>query len=180
VNAGGTFYLVSSGVRHGITDPGMLASYGLGFGDATAATPGDLALPEGNLLTPNDGSLVKSREDPTVYLVSDQHRYAFVSARVFTALGFRFASVLVVTNPELQALPASANLSDPAAAHLDGADVSSGGTVYWVSGGTRYPYPSPDTYNSWHIKNDFSTVVPANAADLALPVGGPVAARVLN
>ncbi len=178
INASGTIYIVSEGYRRGITNPGMLATYGLAFADAKAATPDDLALPEGGLVLPQDGALVKSKEDQTVYLISSGQRYGFVSSKVFTSLGYKFSSVLVVTNPELQALPRAENLSDGAAAHRDGADVNDRGTMYWIGGGQRHAYPSTAVYNSWHVKNDYSRVVPANAADRALPVGDPVPMRV--
>jgi hypothetical protein len=177
INNKGTYYLEAGGVLHGITNPGMLQSYGFTFSDAQVPTAADLALPEGSLLLPADGALVRSQQDPTVYLISDSQRDGFTSAKVFTALGYKFSSVLTVTNPELQALPEGNNLSNTAAAHLDGTDIFYQGTIYWISGGVRYPYPSLVVYNSWHIVNDFSGVVPANAQDLHLPVGSPVLPR---
>jgi hypothetical protein len=181
IDDNGTFYLIINNVLHGITDPGMLTTYGFTFAMAEPATAADLALPQGNLLTPQDGSLVKSVQDPTVYLISGQQRYGFVSASVFTALGFKFSSVLVVTNPELQELPLASNLNNGSAQHLAGLDINRSGTIYWVgSDGQLHGYPSLAVYNSWHIPGDFSRVVPANAADNALPVGATVAARVLD
>lgn len=181
INAGGTFYLIQNGVRHGITNPGMLFSYGLEFKDAVTAGASDLALPLGEILQPGDGALVRSQEDQTVYLVSNRQRYGFVSAQVFFALGFNFSSVLVVTNPELQALPRAVNLSNPTAAHLPGLDINRGGTIYWIGqDGQLHGYPSVNVYNSWHVDNNFSQVVPANAADAALFVGSNVDYRVLQ
>ena len=159
----------------------MLATYGFTFAEAKTATAQDLSLPKGSLLTPNNGSLVKSTQDPTVYLISNQQRYGFTSASVFLALGFKFSSVLVVTNPELQALPKATNLSSGTAQHLPGLDINKNGTIYWVGTDNQlHPYPSLQDYNSWHIPNDFSRVVPANAADLALPVGSAVVGRVVQ
>ena len=180
VNNNGTYYLLQGGTLHGVTSPGILFSYGLDFSDAKAATVNDLAMPKSNLLLPSEGSLVKSEKDKTVYLVSAGQRYAFVSADVFTSLGFKFSSVLLVTDPELQALPKGADISNPLSAHPDGLDIDDRGTVYWVSGGIKHPYPSLDVYNSWHIDNDFSKVVPANAADRNSPSGDIVTARVLQ
>ncbi|MBI5530203.1 MAG: hypothetical protein HY918_01755 [Candidatus Doudnabacteria bacterium] len=181
VNSSGTYYLIINGVRHGITNPGMLNTYGFTFTMGKTATAADLALPEGSLLTPNDGALVKSKEDPTVYLISNQQRYGFVSANVFTTLGFKFASVLVVTNPELQALPKATNLDNGSAQHLAGLDINKNGTVYWVGpDGQLHGYPSLAVYNSWHLPNDFSRVVPANDADMSLPQGGLVTQRNLE
>lgn len=181
INASGTYYLVIDGIRHGITNPGMLTSYGFSFDMGKTATQADLALPEGALLTPGSGALVKSKEDPTVYLISNQQRYGFVSAAVYLDLGFKWASALVVTNPELQALPKSSNLDNPAAAHLSGLDINKNGTVYWLGSDRQlHGYPSLAVYNSWRIPGDFSRVVPANDADMALPMGNMVEPRALN
>lgn len=181
INDNGTYYLVINNVLHGITNPGMLDSYGFIFAQGKLATDADRALSKGSLLTPNDGSLVKSQADPTVYLISNQQRYGFVSEAVFKALGFKFSSVLVVTNPELQILPKSSNLDQGSARHLSGLDINRNGTVYWIGQDNQlHGYPSLIIYNSWHIPNDFTKVVPANAADMALPVGSLIDTRVVN
>ena len=130
-------------------------------------------------MTPGDGSLVKSKEDQTVYLISNQKRYGFTSAAVFLGLGFKWTSVLVVTNPEMQSLPRDINISNGSAQHLPGLDLNKAGTVYWLGQDNQlHAYPSIAVYNSWHVANDFSRIVPANAADLSIPVGGMVGARV--
>lgn len=181
INASGTFYLITNGIRQGITNPGMLTSYGFSFSDARVASSQDLILPQGPLLTPGDGSLVKSKEDQTVYLISNQKRYGFTSASVFLGLGFKFTSVLVVTDPEMQSLPRSANLDNSSSSHFPGLDINKTGTVYWLGQDNQlHAYPSITVYNSWHVVNDFSRIVPANAADLSIPVGGMVGNRVKN
>lgn len=173
-----TYYFIENNVRKGITSPGILNSCGFDFGDATVATAADKALATGPLLLPCGGALVKSVEDPTVYLISLGKRYAFTSAQVFLGLGFKFSSVLVVTDPELQALSRGSDLNDSSSAHLPGTDININGTIYWIDGaGVKRPYPSLEVYNSWHINNDFSNVVPANSADLVLPVGSSVTSR---
>lgn len=181
INNKGTYYLIKNNERHGIANPGILYTYGFTFSHAQTATDADLQLPEGSLLTPEDGSLVKSKEDKTVYLISGQRRYGFVSEAVFKSLGFKFSSVIVVTNPELQILPVDEPLKNPSAAHMPGLDVKKNGTIYWVGyDGKLYPYPSLEVFNSWRIPNDFSKIVPANAADLNLPIGDNVAKRLVN
>jgi hypothetical protein len=181
VNDNGTFYLIQNGQKHGVTNPGMLASYGFSLSDARAASSDDQALPSGSLLTPADGALVKSQEDPTVYLISGQQRHGFTSPDVFGNLGFKFSSVLVVTGPELQALALASPLGDGSAAHLAGLDIDRDGTVYWIGyDNLLHAYPSTDVYNSWHVRNDFSTVVPANTSDNALLVGSEVIPRAIG
>ncbi len=181
INSSGTLYLIKGGYRYGITSPGILYSYGFDFPDAKAATTADLAIPLGSLLLPGNGYLVKSNQDKTVYLISNNRRYAFVSAQVFTALGFSFSHVFIVTNPELQSLPRAADLSNGQSAHLPGLDINKQGTIYWIGGdSTLHGYPSLAVYNSWHKDNDFSQVVPANTADMSMPIGGLVEARTLE
>jgi hypothetical protein len=180
VNSGGTFYLVQNNEIKGITNPGILYSYGFEFKDALPATGVDLYLPAGNLLLPGNGALVKSKEDPTVYLISHNQKLGFISANVFLSLGFKWNSVLTVTNPELQALSVGVTLSDPTSSHWDGLDINDRGTIYWINSQIKHPYPSLSIFNSWHKDNDFSNVVPANNADLALPIGEMVTERLIQ
>ena len=181
INDNGTYYIVQNNALHGVTSPGILASYGFSLNQAVPATPADLALPETDLLLPADGSLVKSKQDATVYLVSGRQRYGFASSKVFNSLGFKFSSVLQVTNPQLQALPKANNLSSANMPHLPGLDVASNKTVYWIGyDDTLHPYPSVPVYNTWNIPGDFSDVVPANAQDKQLPVADPVVPRTVQ
>ena len=180
VNDRGTYFLIQNGVLHGIADPSILSSFGFAFGDAETATAQDLSLPSGANLSPDDGALVKTAKDPTVYLISGQKRHGFTSTSVFRALGFRFSFVVIVTDPELNALPLGDVISDPKSRHLPGVNVDVSGTVYFLGQSARHPYPSLTVYNSWNLKNDFGKVVRANAADLALPLGSVVEARVVE
>ena len=181
INNKGTIFLIQNGQRQGVTNLAMLKTYGLTVSQATPATPQDLSTPQGPILPPADGSLVKSKEDQTVYLISNRQRYAFASSKVFTSLGFKFSNVLVVTNPELQSLPKRTDLSTTNTTHLPGMDISKNGVIYWFGYDNKlYPYPDLTTYNSWHVPNDFSNVVPANTKDLSLPIGEYVKMRVVR
>jgi hypothetical protein len=171
VDDAGTYYLIQGGYKNGITSPGILYSCGFEFKDSQIPTAADISLPT-NLLLPCDGALVKSAQDQTVYIISGGQRYGFVSASIFLNLGYKFSSVLVVTNPELQRMVRGADLSNSSAAHLPGANVNANGTIYWIDqSSVRHAYPSLQVYNSWNRDDDFSTVVPANNADSQLPVG---------
>ncbi len=175
VNYSGTFSLILNGIRHGIANPGLLFSYGYGFNDAVSDTY--QSLPSGSLLGPNDGALVKTANDPTVYLISDGSTHGFTSAAVFLALGYKFSSVLTIPAPQLAALLSGAIVSSPTARHLAGASINNQGTIYLLSDTTRSPYPSLAAFNSWNLHNDFSFVLPSNAADLSLPIGPTVTPR---
>ncbi len=177
VNNAGTFSLILSGIRHGIVNPGLLYTYGYSFGDAVKDTPAYQNLPSGDLLGPEDGALVKAPGNPTVYLISGSAKHGFVSAKVFTALGYKFTSVLTIPAPQLDPLAVGSIISDASARHLRGNDISDHGAVYFLGHAARYPYPSVAVYNTWNLHNDFSRVVPANAADLSIPLGPVVTAR---
>jgi hypothetical protein len=177
VNRSGTYYLTINGIRHGIANPGLLYSYGYGFGDAVVDTAAYQGLAAGELLGPGNGVLVKSPSSPTVYLVSQGARHGFTSAKVFAALGYKFSAVLTIPVAQLGALPDGTIISSQTSRHLPGAKISSNGTVFYLGSAARYPYPSLSVYNSWNLKNDFSRIIPANAADLALPIGPTVTPR---
>jgi len=180
INDSGTYYLIQNGVRHGITNIGLLTSYGFRLSDAKVATAADKALPNGDILLPPDGILAKTASDKTVWLISASQRRGFTSASVFIALGFKFSQVLVITAPELSKLSQGANLDNPNSAHPEGVDIRDGPSIYWIHNNKRDPYPSLQVYNSWRVPNDFSRVVPANAADRNLPLGDLIVARVLQ
>lgn len=182
IKDGSTYYLVQNNQKQGVTSPGILYSYGFEFKDAKEASAQDQSLPSGGLLLPGDGALVKSKQDPTVYLISSGKRYGFVSKEVFLGMGYKFSTVLLVTDPEMQALPKAENLNNQSAAHLPGTEIKDqNGIIYWIDySGQRHPYASLSDYNSWHKDNDFSFVAPANANDLAKPVGDKVVARNIN
>jgi hypothetical protein len=177
VNNSGTFSLILSGTRHGIANPGLLSSYGYAFSDAVPDTASYQAMPSGELLGPGDGALVKSPSSATVYLVSGGSSHGFTSMAVFRGLGFKTTSVLTVRTAQLSALVEGDAISSKSAGHLPGVNVSSKGTVYLMGEGARLPYPSLAVFNTWNPRDDFSRVVPANAADLLLPIGPAVTAR---
>lgn len=177
VNNAGTFSLILSGIRHGIANPGLLYTYGYSFDDAVKDTPVYQNLPSGDLLGPDDGALVKAPGNPTVYLISGSAKHGFVSAKVFTALGYKFSSVLTIPATQLDPLAVGSIISDPSARHLRGNDISDHGSVYFLGDAARYPYPSASVYNTWNLHNDFSPVVPSNAADLSVPLGPVVTSR---
>lgn len=178
VNDNGTYYLISGSTKLGITDPGILQSYGYTFAEAAPITAAQQALPATSNLLPNDGTLVKTSSDPTVYLVSGGDRYGFASASVFAALGYKFSSVLTVTTRELDQLPVTTALTDSTKAHFPGTNILLDGTVYRIGAdGELHAYPSVAVYNSWNVPDDFSNVVPANAEDQTLQVGSMVVAR---
>lgn len=180
VNSGGTFFLLSGSRRYGITDPGVLGSYGFEFRDASAATTDEAALPEGSVLAPGDGSLVKKAGDPTVWFSTGGKKYGFTSADVFLGLGFAWSNVREIAGSVLDALGVGSPLASATARHLAGVFVKDGQTIYRMEDLFRRGIPSMEVYNSWNIDNDFSALVPINAADIAVPVGTNLETRLFR
>lgn len=179
INSNGTYYLITNNQRRGITNPGMLFSHGYDFKEGELSNSDDALIPEGPLLLPDDGALVKKPGDPTVFLISGGEKHGFVSGAVFTKLGYNFGTVLTVTAPELDLVPLGEIISDGNARHHRGVKIIDNGAVFFMGNSVRYPYPSMEVYNSWNLDNDFSRVVPANAADRAVPIGEIVTKRLI-
>lgn len=179
INRKGTYYLIIGGKRRGVANLGILYSHGYDLSDAEIANSADDSIPEGSLLLPEDGALVKKPGDPTVFLTSGGSKHGFVSESVFRALGFSFKEVLTVTGPELDAMPLGEVISDPNGRHLPGVHIKDGSTIYWLDGTGKWSYPDLTVYNSWNLNNKFSHVVPANAADRSLPSQGMATKRLI-
>ncbi len=173
----GVYYLKKNGKLQGITSPGILLSNGFEFKDAVQASKEDLSLPKEGLLLPRDGSIVRSEKSRTIYLISNRKKHAFVSAKIFTSLSYKFSNLLTVTSPELDALPDGENI-DQLASHLDGVDIAHKGTIYWIKDRRLHPYTSVKEYNQWNPDYDFSRVVSANTRDLELPISEPVSEKI--
>lgn len=166
-----TYYVIKDNKRYGVTNPGILFSYGLEFKDGKKSTPEDNAIPYTETLKPGDGALVKKSNDSTVYLIFGSAKQGFASETIFKSLGYSFGNVLEVTDKELDALPLGTPVGETNMAHPSGTFVNQDGTVYRVFEGKKYGIPSMDVYNSFNPDNSFNHVVPANAQDRLLPFG---------
>lgn len=168
---GETYYVIKDNKRYGVTNPGILFSYGLEFKDGVPATAADNAIPYTENLKPGDGALVKKPGDSTVYLIFDNSKHGFTSELVFNALGYSFSNVLEVTANELDALPIGTVVADPNIARPNGTFIDQDGTIFRVSENKKFGIPSMEVYNSFNLDNSFAHVVLANAQDRLLSLG---------
>ena len=171
----GTVYLIKDGTRYGFRDAAEYLSHGYSFGQAVAANAQDMALPQSTFVQKAlEGTLVLDLADNrTVYMVgTGATKRGFVSASVFTALGYNFANLPKIN---LSDYPSGDPIGDAALAHPDGALVLDGQTVWWVRGNTRQGFESMAVFNTYGF--NLSKVVTANAADKALAEGALVKFR---
>ncbi len=181
---GHTVYLIAAGRLNPFRDPQEFLSYGYKFSQVIIISSVDKLLPFGDILKAMPGTLVLDTTDNrTVYIVGqDYNKRGFASYRVFADAGYaeNFGSpdqtVHGIFKINLADYPAQAVITSALDPHPEGALVKdSAGTVWWVLGGKRYGFSSVAIFNSHGFT--FNRVVPANVADLILPVGSLVKSR---
>src|SRR5581483_8701214 len=84
VISNGTAWYISGGTRRGFPSAEVFQSYGYNFGQLSAASAEDLALPVGPIMVYADGTLVKGPGDPLIYLVTGGQKRGFTLGSVFT------------------------------------------------------------------------------------------------
>src|SRR5579872_864009 len=162
---GTVYYIDSNQYLRPYSSAGAFLSYGNSFSSIVPATDGDLALPQGAIMPPRDGSVINDKG--TVYLITNGGRSGFASSQVFTALGYKWSQVI---NADTSFLPTLPPITDSSAAHQTGALVNDNGTIYIIGpDNTKIGVPSPSILFSWGYT--FKDIVPANSSDHALPQG---------
>ena len=115
-----------------------------------------------------NGQLIS--ENGTVYIVYKNTKTGFVSASVFTGLGFKFANVSNVGASGL--VDSGYTIRSAYASHPWGTWVKSGSTVYMVHEQGLIPVPDWNTFLNNGGQSYF--IVSANSYDLALPRLSPM------
>lgn len=174
----GTVYMImSDGTRRPYTSAGAFLSYGFNsFASVVTANADDLALPVGPFIPPQDGKIIcsdRGADKGTCYLITEGKKAGFVSAAVFTGLGFSFSRV---GYGDVSWMSSAANIESSTEAHRPGVLVNNAGTVQLVGTSGLMGIPDLATFNSWGYS--FADVVPANTADKAMTQTGVMAARV--
>jgi hypothetical protein len=181
---GSTVYLIAGGQLHGFRDPQEFASYGYKFNQTVPISVADKLLPTGDIMKAMTGTLALDTSDSrTIYMVGINYtKRGFVSMAVYRGLGYVTGSstsnqpVHGVFRINMTDYPAGAPIASSTAAHPEGALVlDNTGTVWWILNGQRDGFESITVFNTYGFT--FDRVVPANASDMALPVGPLVKLR---
>lgn len=176
VSVNGTVYFIDpSGVRRGYTSGGAFLSYGFNsWSQVVPASAEDLALPVGAFVPPMDGSLIN--DNGTIYVINNGQRSGFTTMDVFLGRGFKLSNVM---NGDTSFMPNGAVINNTTVAHSVGVLVNQSGTIYLITASGKMGIPSESVFNSWGYS--FAKSVPANAADVALPMSsGIMQARVVG
>ncbi len=164
----GTVYFVHpDGKLHPYTSVGAFLSYGFNnWASIQPATAEDLALPRGEFVPPQDGKIMCDNKVRvgTCYLITEGWKIGFVTEADFKNLGFSFSRALW---GDVWFLGEKQNIASGFEAHRPGVLINDAGTIYYVTPIGRAGFPSFDIFLSWGYS--LADVVPANAADRALP-----------
>ncbi len=99
--ASGATFLLRDGTRQQILDSAILKAH---YPNATVdvASPGEIEqYSEGTFLKLPDGTLVRSMENPTVYVVADGLRHAIDSEQTFNDYGYAWENIIFVSDDVL-------------------------------------------------------------------------------
>ncbi len=102
-----------------------------------------------NPVLPAEGTLIKGK-DKTVWFVNEHgKRQGFVSADVFTKLGFSFGQVQTIEDTDLALIPPAENIENESR-HPDGALIKCGNSasVFEVIGGAKFPFANAEAFQN--------------------------------
>lgn len=176
---GTVWMIMPDGTRRAYTSGGAFLSYGFNsFANLVDANAEDAALPQGAFIPPQDGAIFCATETKAsdvkgeCSLITGGQKAAFTAESVFTGQGFSFA---YAQYGDSSFLTKTSNIDNASMAHRPGVLVNDNGTVKLVGNNGVLGIPDMATFNSWGYS--WAKVVPANAADKALPMSGVMAAR---
>ena len=105
---GTVYYINQLGQRRGFPSAEIFFAHGFKFSQVRTATPEDLNLPIGPVMSMPNGTVIKAQNNPTVYLVMNNVRLPFSSPNQFFAAGFNFKQVINLKPAIVAAMPVSA------------------------------------------------------------------------
>jgi hypothetical protein len=168
---GSTVYLIENNQKLPFATSEEFFSYGFSF--SQVLTNVDISsLAQGPIMKAMDDTLAldTSSNSGTVYMIGDNGvKRGFVSAQVFSSLGYSFSQVRPIN---LSGYQLGAVINSSTDNHPDGSLVSSSGTNWWIDNGQLHGFPNTSVFDSYNFSS--SAVVTANSADLGLAQGSVV------
>lgn len=169
--ASGQMFLIKGGVRYPIISPLVLADQGLTQAPTAAAALFDLSnYPEGKALTLADGSIIRSVDDPRVYIVKNGTKYFVSSGFIFENMGLLWSKIRTVP-AELVA----AHATGPTLYLPDGTLLKSSAApaVYFLENGARFLISSQKLFQEKGYQKADIIQLSQSEVDL-YPLGGYV------
>jgi hypothetical protein len=159
--SGPAVYLIESGLKREILSGQVFDKLGYNWNKIIAISDEELArYLVGDFVGYKNGTLVKSEDNPTVYLLSGKQKLAFVSSEQFANMGYKLKNVLTVSAGELERYFTGENVKYP-----DGTLVQKKGdpNVFRMENGQPKLIPDVVTFNK--LKLSWSKVLKLSADD---------------
>ncbi|MEK9155387.1 MAG: hypothetical protein AAB839_01945 [Patescibacteria group bacterium] len=102
LSTNGAMFYLKDGFRQAILDPAILVA---NFPNAPVATAQPVEIEqyrEGKFLKLPDGTLVRSYDNPAVYVVSDGEKHPILSESIFTEYGYNWSNIIFVNDDVLE------------------------------------------------------------------------------
>lgn len=110
LTSNGAMFLLKDGMRQAILDNAILAA---NFPNAVVESAAPVVIEqyrEGKFLKLPDGALVRSIENPTVYVIADGERHAITSEQEFNDYGYTWSNIIFATDDVLNLHKVGADL----------------------------------------------------------------------
>jgi subtilisin family serine protease len=128
--------------------------------DLVVISQGEMdSYPEGNNLVFRPGSLVKSSNNPEVYLIDGSSKKLIVNPDVFLGMGYSWSNIMVTNASELNKYNKTDNVS-AIGPHINGTLVKTGSQpqVYLLDNGNKRPIQSAEVFLSRYHWTDITVI----------------------
>ena len=170
-----TVYVIENGSKRAIPSLAILRNR---YGNLPIITIEDTeTYPDGAVLNFGPGALLKSADNPSVWLIIDDNsRYGFKSAEEFFRFGYRFDLVTTIIQQELDTYPISGIQTLRYHAHSNFIKYADNSTVYRIENNTKRAIPTPAVFfayaDSWNkVLISAPDITYQDAAGLDFPEG---------
>lgn len=140
-------YLIDDGVKRWIPSAEIFEARGYKWENIKIVPYEELvSYPEAGVVSWPEGSLLKSANYPTVYIISLEKKRPLASAEVFSGLGYRWENIKVISQQELDQYETSMPVYG--LPHPDGSLIkfSDSPNIYLIDGGKKRLIPSAEVF----------------------------------
>ena len=141
-------YQIDNASKRWIASADIFLARGLRWSDIKMLSASDLAVyPEGRIVGWPDGTLVKSSDSQTVYVVSSEKKRPFSSAAIFVGLRYQWGGIKTISQSDL--VQYELGVPVDSLSYPDGALIkfSDSPNIYLVESGARRLIPSLDVFS---------------------------------
>ncbi len=163
ISDGAKVYLVENGKKRWVTSNSLFSVLGFKWSKVKNISSADaVTFLDGDAMLYPDGTLLRAKDSPTVYLMKNGAKHQFVSAQSFLQLGFKWGSVTTVQADEIALAPSNSFVP-----YKDGTLIRPQGsqTIFLVSRGMARQFVSQEIFSN--LKYKASLVLDVSAEEFS-------------